>query len=248
MQEPGEALVSPPYRPPGESGELETGWFPVSMALIAGIQACSFTRDRRFTPADIAVLPLLVSRFNYPSWGPFSLGDHEIARLLGVSTKTVQRGRDKLVGLGWLKAEPGKIIRVDPPEYRRTRYLELNCPGFDNGKPGVPWFRQERRTFAFLLRAVVNADIDINHSHVPAYLAVRYFMQQRGREGKFTASKGELVDLFGMKGMPELVGGIPVLLPLPDGGPLYRCEFGYRNLKITDLRDYPECKPGVCVH
>jgi hypothetical protein len=235
----------------GEPGEpaaqyIETGHTPVSMSLIKGIQAYQFEPGRRHTPSGIVLLLLIASRFKYFRWKPFNMGDHEIAQLLGVSTKTVQRDRAKLVALGWLKAEPGRIIQVDPQEYRRTRYLGLNCPGFAaNGKPAAPWFALERRTFAFLLRAVVSGTIE--HRHVVAYLAVRYFMQQRGGGGAFTASKHELRGLFGMPGIPEMVRELSMLL-LPDGEPLYRCKVGHRDLQITDLRDYPECKPDVCVH
>ena len=90
---------------------------------------------------------------------------------MDINPKTVQRARRKLKAEGWLQAQQGGIIHGEVgPEYRRTRYMGLSCPGFNNSAADPPYLTIQRSIFAFLLNALAGGSI--KHGHIAAYIAI----------------------------------------------------------------------------
>jgi hypothetical protein len=195
--------------------------------------------------------------FSYYKKG-FTISDKVIATTLNMSAKTVQRSRKELALMGLMVREGG--ITPDGPKYGRIHYLEIEFPGFSNGKAESTYFTIERSTFAFLLGALRNESI--KPRHIMAYLTVRYFewcaRRDRGDWKKereaipdthhtdFTINKGVSRALFGMEDTPRLIKELSQI-PAADGGQLFRVIDKHQGLRILGLRDAPQTespKPG----
>ncbi len=235
-----EEFERPAHPPKCESGEIkadiiDAGYFSIPITLIEAIPAF------HLTPSDVTYLLFLLSRFNL-NRGEFCMSDYEVGYILHINPKTVQRARRKLKGGGWLEAREGGIIQGEfGPEYRRTKYLELICPGFNKGAPTPPYLPLQRSTFAFLLNGLAKGRI--KQRHIVAYIAICYFEWRARRDwgtrcSEFSIAKSALRGLFGKQDTPELVLELSQVL-LPDGEPFYGVTDNHQSFRIAGLRDCP---------
>lgn len=221
----------PKYNPDKNGGIIEIGFFPIPIVLITVMQALFTVSTPFLTPLDVSYLLLLISRFNYVGWNKFSISDECISRILNASQRSIRRARKKFEVAGWLKTIQGR-------SGRGTQYLELNCPGFTEGKPTPPYLRVERNIFALLLGAL--KDGTIKPRHIMAYLSILYFEYQNREDRRkaqkgFTISKSEFQALFKMDNTTKLVMELSQIT-LTNGEPIFKAEDNYQNLKFTALK------------
>lgn len=234
------APLKRPSYPPSKSGEVKVfprGYFPIPITLFEAGGLPSLQP----TPADVAFFLLIMNRFNMNQYIEFFLSDYDAGRILNICCKTVQRARKKFKDVGWLKTVEGRLTPGESPN-QSTRYLELNCPGLNEGS--FEGIKMERGTFEFLLGKL--REKEIKHRHIVAYLTIRYFDRKQLEEfyrayvesGVFSIPKNMLRGFFGMQDSPKLIQELSKVL-LPDGEALYRCTDKHHSLTIGGLRDCP---------
>jgi hypothetical protein len=239
------ATFERPSYPPSKSGEVKVfprGYFLIPITLIeaGGLPAL------QPTPAEVVFFLLIINRFNLNQSKEFFFPDYAAGRTLNICCKTIQRSRNKLKDAGWLKTVDGRLTPGESPN-QSTRYLELNCPGLNNGKlthPYIEHLEMKRSTFEFMLKAL--RDERIKHRHIVAYLAVCYYEWQQSQENyhdyvedeDFSVPKDTLRGFFGMQDAPKLIQELSQVL-LPDGEALYRCIDKHHSLTIGGLRNCP---------
>jgi hypothetical protein len=130
----------------------------------------------------------LMSEFNLCQ-GEFYKSDLEMAAMLNVKEKTIQRARKSLNGLGLIKATSG--FRSRGKGIATTyNWVKDAITGDIELYDGDSYTKMHRHTFNMLLRLMRQGSI--NHDGIVRYVCLDYWMQRNGNHTEFFISKRKL--------------------------------------------------------